>query len=377
MGHGDIPINAKVGSLPPAMQQVIEIARALAVGCSILVLDEPTSSLSRDDTAHLFEIIRHLKSRGTSVIYISHFLEEITEISDTFTVLRDGRSVGHGMTKDTTIEEIIRLMVGRSIDQLYPHSQRPGGEALLSVEGLAGLRKPRAVSFTLHRGEVLGIAGLIGAGRTELLRSLFGLDPIKSGKVKVGIYSGFATPAARWSQSMGMVSEDRSKEGLAVQLSIADNIMMNLRKDASRFGFISPRHQKNVTKHLIDLLGIRAAGSTQRVSSLSGGNQQKVALARLLHEDVDIVLLDEPTRGIDVASKSIIFALIDQLAVGDPARGVEPKAVLMVSSYLPELIGICDRIAVMSRGRLGTPRPATQVDQQMLMAEAIGKGTSS
>ena len=153
--------------------------------------------------------------------------------------------------------------------------------------------------------------------------------------------------------------------------------MMNLRKDTSRFGFISPRYQKKISEHLIDLLGIRAAGSMQRVSSLSGGNQQKIALARLLHEDVDIVLLDEPTRGIDVVSKSNIFALIDRLALGDPAHGVKPKGVLMVSSYLPELIGICDRIAVMSRGSLGTPRPAADVDQQMLMAEAIGKGAYS
>ena len=374
LGHENISIDAKVGSLPLATQQVIEIARALATGCSVLVLDEPTSSLSREDVESLFRMIRRLKAGGTSIIYISHFLEEVKEISDRFTVLRDGRSAGEGSTAETTAEEIVRLMIGRSIDQLYPHSLHKQGGELLSVENLQGVKKPRSASFKLHRGEVLGIAGLIGAGRTELLRSIFGLEQIRNGSIRVGRYSGFATPEKRWSQSIGMVSENRSREGLALHLSIADNIAMNLRRDATWLGFVSPRRLKKRAAESMQLLGIRASTPMQKVETLSGGNQQKVALARLLHEDVDVVILDEPTRGIDVASKSNIYTLIDQLAAGDPERNLKPRGVLVVSSYRPELLGICDSIAVMCRGVLGPVYATESVNQQQLLEEAIGKG---
>ncbi len=374
LGHDNIPIDAHVGSLPLATQQVIEIARALATGCSVLVLDEPTSSLSREDVERLFTTIRRLKAAGTSIIYISHFLEEVQEISDRYTVLRDGCSVGGGMTGGATTGDIVRLMIGRSIDQLYPHSIHEKGEELLSVNDLQGVRKPRSASFALHRGEVLGIAGLIGAGRTELLRSIFGLDKIKNGNIRIGHSSGFAPPEKRWSQSVGMVSENRSREGLAVHLSVIDNIAMNLRRDATRFGFISPRGLRRRAEESMRLLGIRTDTALHSVETLSGGNQQKVALARLLHEDVDIVILDEPTRGIDVASKSNIYSLIDRMAAGDPERKVKPRGVLIVSSYIPELLGICDSIAVMCRGVLGPVYATGSIDQHRLLEEAIGKG---
>jgi ribose transport system ATP-binding protein len=374
LGHENIALDVKVGTLSPAAQQVVEIARALATGCSVLVLDEPTSSLSREDVEHLFLMIRRLKAAGTSIVYISHFLEEVKEISDRYTVLRDGRSVGGGLTGEISTGEIVRLMIGRSIDQLYPHSIHEKGEELLAVEDLQGVSKPRSASFALHRGEVLGIAGLIGAGRTELLRCIFGLDRIRNGTIRIGQSSGFATPQQRWSQSVGMVSENRNREGLALQLTIADNIAMNLRRDAGPLGFVSPRRLKQKAEAAMQLLGIRAGISELKVETLSGGNQQKVALARLLHEDVDIVILDEPTRGIDVASKSNIYALIDQLASGDPERNLKPRGVLVVSSYLPELLGICDSIAVMCRGVLGPVHATENVDQQKLLEEAIGKG---
>jgi len=376
LGHDDIPLKRTVGSLPLARRQVIEIARALAVGCRVLVLDEPTSSLSQHDTVTLFETIRRLKSQGTSIVYISHFLEEVKQISDRFTVLRDGRSVGGGTTSEATLDAIVTMMVGRRINEMYPRSQHTQGELLVEVGNLEGREKPRSVSLTLHRGEVLGLAGLVGAGRSEFLRVLFGIEPIQQGTIKVGVHSGYARPPARWRQRVGMVSEDRSGEGLSVQLSITDNIMMNLSNDANRLGFIRPKGQRETAARLIDLLGIRTSGPHQQVRFLSGGNQQKVALARLLHEDVDVLLLDEPTRGIDVGSKSEIYALIDQLAVGDAVRNIEPKGILMVSSYLPELIGVCDRIAVMCRGVLGPVRPVHEVDPQSLMIEATGQGAA-
>ncbi len=387
LGHENIPLDAKAGTLPLALQQVIEIARALATGCSVLVLDEPTSSLSREDVDRLFGMIRRLKAGDTSVVYISHFLEEVQEISDRFTVLRDGRTVGGGMTGGTGTSEIVRLMIGRSIDQLYPRSVHERGEELLSVDNLQGTHKPHTATFTLHRGEVLGIAGLIGAGRTELLRAIFGLDAIRNGSIRIGMAeaassrpahaghaTGHASPEERWSQSVGMVSENRSGEGLALHLSIADNIAMNLRRDASRFGFVSPRLLKEGAEESMRLLGIRADSASQRVETLSGGNQQKVALARLHHEDVDVVILDEPTRGIDVASKSAIYTLIDRLAAGDPERGVKPRGVLVVSSYIPELLGMCDSIAVMCRGVLGPVHPTGSIDQHSLLEEAVGTG---
>ncbi|MGB6120582.1 MAG: ATP-binding cassette domain-containing protein, partial [Bacteroidota bacterium] len=237
---------------------------------------------------------------------------------------------------------------------------------------LSSLPKPLSASLTLRRGEILGIAGLVGAGRTELLRALFGLAPVKSGTIKLGIYSGSFSPVHRWNQGAGLLSEDRGKEGLAAGLSVADNITMNLRREGGLFGVIFPRRIEKEALRWIRRLGIRARGPAQRVRDLSGGNQQKVAVARLLHEEVDVLLLDEPTRGIDVASKSQIYELIDRLATGDTANSMQPRAILMVSSYLPELLGVCDRIAVMHRGRLGPSRAVSEWDGHRLMLESTG-----
>jgi ribose transport system ATP-binding protein len=221
------------------------------------------------------------------------------------------------------------------------------------------------------------VAGLVGAGRTELLRALFGLAPVRQGTIRLGAYSGPASPSTRWKQGAGLLSEDRGQEGLALSLTVTDNIMMNLQKDAGLFGFLVPSALEAKSRQLIERLGIRARGPGQSAGALSGGNQQKVALARLLHEDVDILLLDEPTRGIDVASKSQIYELMDRLATGDPATSQKPKAIVMVSSYFQELLGVCDRIAVMCRGTLGTARPASDWTPQSLLLEATGHGGTS
>ena len=372
LGHSDMSVDAPVGELSPAAQQLVEIARALACGCRVLVLDEPTSSLAHGDVRKLFELIRRLKQQGLAIVYISHFIEEVTAVSDRFVVLRDGRNAGEGVTTHGSGGQIVSLMVGRTLDDLYPGGRGAIGEPLLHLEKLSPGRLDPA-SLTLHRGEILGIAGLLGAGRTRLLRGLFGLDEVKSGSVKLGVHSGPSDPASWWQHGMGMLSEDRTGEGLATNLNVADNLTLTRLEGPGRGFFVSPARQRNSARHWIERLEIRAAGPAQEISRLSGGNQQKVALARLLHHDVDVLILDEPTRGIDVASKAQIYKLMDDL-VRNPAPGRRAKAVLVVSSYFPELLALCDRIAVMSRGRLSEPRAASEWSEHALIVAASGTG---
>jgi ribose transport system ATP-binding protein len=229
----------------------------------------------------------------------------------------------------------------------------------------------------LHRGEILGIAGLVGAGRTELLRAIFSLDPVRSGHVRVGAYSGGSSPHQRWRQGAGMVSEDRKAEGVALGLGVADNLTLTKLAGMGPASLVMPGQQRSVAARWIRDLAIKCASPAQSVAELSGGNQQKVAIARLLHHDVDVLLLDEPTRGIDVASKAQIYAIVDALVAAEQPAGRAPKAVLLVSSYLPELLGLCDRIAVMRRGRLGEPRPAGEWNEHSLMLAATGTETAA
>ncbi|MCH8119249.1 MAG: sugar ABC transporter ATP-binding protein [Planctomycetes bacterium] len=369
--------DARVSNLSVGSQQLVEIARALAIGCRVLVLDEPTSSLTQQDVKRLFEIIGRLKRQGKAIVYISHFIEEVKRVADRVMVLRDGRVVGSSDVTAITTDEIISLMVGRQVEELYPRSARQAGEVILEIEDLAGLEKPKSASLKLHRGEVLGIAGLVGAGRTELLRSLFGLEPVKRGRIRLGVYTGPASPVRRWMQGAGFLSEDRKEEGLALSLSVADNMTLSKLRGFGPLGLVLPSRQDKATRLWLERLDIRCLGPRQLVSSLSGGNQQKVALARLLLHDVDVLLLDEPTRGIDVAAKALVYKLINALATGSPAEGRKPKAVLMVSSYLPELMGVCDRVAVMCRGKLGPTRRIDEVDEHKLMLEATGQEVSA
>ena len=368
LGRDDIPADAIVGSLSVAAQQLVEIARALAVGCRVLVLDEPTSSLGRADVEHLFALLRHLKSQGHAIVYISHFIEEVKTVADRFIVLRDGKNAGGGGTSAATHDDIVALMVGESVGNLFPRSPRSRGEAILEVTGL----EPGSASFTLHRGEIFGVAGVLGSGRTRLLRTLFGLEPVRSGRVRVGMYSGVAHPHERWLHGMGLLSEDRKEEGLALTLDVADNVTMSKLSPFGPAGLLFPARQRGAASHWIAELAIKCAGPWQKAGELSGGNQQKIAIARLLHHDVDILVLDEPTRGIDVGSKAQIYRLIDAL-VADTANH-KPRAVLMVSSYLPELLGLCDRIAVMQRGRLAQAVPAQSLSEHDLMM-AVTAGT--
>jgi ribose transport system ATP-binding protein len=352
--------------LGPAARQLVEIARALVGDVRLLVLDEPTSSLTHADAQRLFGLIRRLRDRGVTVVYISHFLEEVEQVADRFTVLRDGRSVGGGPVADFSRERIVELMVGRSLNEQFPRVPHSLGEPVLELRDLAGVDLPRGVSLTLHRGEILGLAGIVGAGRTELLRAVFGLDPVRRGQVVVRSVSGpGATPRQRIGQGLGLLSEDRKGEGLALDQTIADNLTYSRLAPYRRGGWLDLRRRRQAVAEWIRQLRIRCAGPEQAVGELSGGSQQKVALGRLLHQEADILLLDEPTRGVDVGSKAEIYRLIGTLA----AQG---KAVLFVSSYLPELLGVCDTLAVMARGRLGPIRPVTAWTPEEVMAQAVG-----
>ncbi len=363
--HPDIVPDALVSDLSPAAQQLVEIARALAVGCRVLVLDEPTSSLSREDAQRLFERVARLKAQGHAVVYISHFLEEVKQAADRYVVLRDGRSVGEGPVAGSRTENIVSLMVGRQVDDLFPRSLRERGELILELSDFG----PGAASLTLHRGEVVGIAGLLGAGRTRLLRSIFGLEPVRQGRIRIATFTGPASPVTRWKQGVGLLSEDRKGEGLALGLSVGDNLTLSKLSALGPAGIVAPARQRAAARRWIERLDVRCRTADQPAGELSGGNQQKVALARLLHHDVDLLVLDEPTRGIDVASKAEVYALVDALVSGREGR---KRAVLMVSSYLPELLGLADRVAVMHRGKLSAARPVAGLDEHRLMLEAMG-----
>jgi ribose transport system ATP-binding protein len=349
LGRPDIAPERLVGDLSVADQQLVEIARAIAVGCRVLVLDEPTSTLGRRDVERLFALIRRLKASGHAIVYISHFIEEVREVCDRIVVLRDGRVAGGGPAT-MAADAIVRLMVGRDVTELFPRTPRSAGEPVLTVTG----RVAGSATCTLRRGEILGIAGLVGAGRTELLRDVF------------------RPPHRRWRQGIGMVSEDRTGEGVALGLDIADNVTLTKLEGLGPAPLVLPSRQRAAADRWIRDLAIKCTSAAQAAVELSGGNQQKVAIARLLHHDVDVLLLDEPTRGIDVGSKAQIYSVIDALVAADQPGGRAPRAILLVSSYLPELLGLCDRIAVMRRGWLGDARPAVDWTEHSLMLEATG-----
>ena len=356
--HADIRPEKRVGDLSVAARQIVEISRALAAQARIILMDEPTSSLQREDVSHLFTLIRKLSAEGISVIYISHFLEEVRQISDRFTVLRDGRTVATGAIATITDDELIAKMVGRTQQNLFPVRTQARGprEAILNVQNLALPPLLKNASFELRRGEILGIAGLMGSGRTPLLRTIFGLERPASGTIEVNqksLPSGRSTPAMRLIEGLGYLSEDRKGDGLTLNQSIADNVTVTRFDSCSRWGWLDLNAQHRQAEKLVNSLKIRTQGTQQEVGSLSGGNQQKVIVARLLHQDADVLLLDEPTRGIDIGSKAQVYETIAECAA-------QNKAVLMVSSYLPELFGMCDRLAVMSRGRLSQVRPVSE-----------------
>jgi ribose transport system ATP-binding protein len=376
--HPDIRPDKKVSDLSVAARQIVEICRAIAAKAKIILMDEPTSSLQRDDVAQLFSLIRRLREDGISVIYISHFLEEVRQIGDRYTVLRDGRSVANGDIAATSDDELIAKMVGRAQQTLFPvrppRTERiERSDVVLQVNDLCAPPLLKHASFELRRGEILGIAGLMGSGRSQLLRSIFGLDRINNGQITINRDSrstNAVTPRIRLIEGVGYLSEDRKGEGLSLNLSVADNVTATKFSTCSRWGWLDLRRQKQQTEKLINALKIKTHGARQSVGVLSGGNQQKVVVARLLHQEADVLLLDEPTRGIDIGSKAQVYETIAQCAA-------QNKAVLMVSSYLPELFGMCDRLAVMSRGLLSEVKPIEQWTPESVLQVAIGSGESA
>ena len=364
VGLDDLDPRATVGRQSVATQQLIEIARALVSNARIILFDEPTSSLPQKDVTRLFEIIRRLKQDGIGIVYISHFLEEVREVSDNYSVLRDGSHVGSGVIDDVSDEQIVSLMVGRDIDNLFPTIPHEPGEPYVQVDRLRGTPYPRSVSVHLRRGEIFGVAGLVGAGRTELLRSIFALDNTTAGSVAVDGAKIAKSVAARKRAGFGLLSEDRKSEGLAQDLSIIENTTMGQLSAYSTLGVVNLRQRDRDATALMKKVEVKAHSGNQSVSELSGGNQQKVAIARILHQEAEILMLDEPTKGIDVGTKAEIYRMMGQLAA-------EGRTVVFVSSYLPELLAVCDRIGVMTRGALREVRDASDWTEDEVMAVAI------
>ncbi len=356
-----IDLDQRVQKLGVADQQMIEIARALMGDAKLIIMDEPTSALASEEVSRLFNVIRELRSAGIAIVYISHFLEELEQIADRITVLRDGRTVGTGKLNEWPRERIVQAMVGRRVEEMYPRVPHAIGTPLLTVTDLKGRSLPKKASLTLHRGEILGIAGLVGAGRTEMLRTLFGLDPHRGGVANLnGVSIERFSPEDWNARRVGLLSEDRKNEGLAQNLSCLANMMLPTVMQTSRLGWLVGSSHERDAARVAAQLKIKWASPRQRVASLSGGNQQKVAMARLLMSNADVLLLDEPTRGIDVGAKVDLYHAIGELA----AKG---KAIIVVSSYLPELFGICDRLAVMCRGVLSDAIDISQLTPEKVM----------
>jgi ribose transport system ATP-binding protein len=366
LGHENLALDRLAGSFSIAEQQIIEIARALLIQPQVLIMDEPTSSLTQADTDRLFDTIGRLRTHGVSIIYISHFLEECRRIADRYTVLKDGETVCTGLMADTGLDHIVTLMTGREVKDLYPRSTHTPGAVVLDVKTAASSPRLKRASLQVRKGEIFGLAGLIGAGRTDLLRTIFALDDLEAGEVcLLENPTGKATPRQRWQQGVGFLSENRKEEGLMLNQSIADNLTLTKMESFGRFGFVDGARQRAVGRRWVEELRVKCRDCTQPIGELSGGNQQKIALARLLEHPARLFLLDEPTRGIDVGSKAQIYQLISELA----AAG---KAVIVVSSYLPELLGLCDTIGVMCRGELTAVRPRQAWSETEIMRVATG-----
>ncbi|UCE43291.1 MAG: sugar ABC transporter ATP-binding protein [Candidatus Aminicenantes bacterium] len=362
--HPEIKSHIPVKKLSVGAKQIVEIARALVGKAKVLIMDEPTSSLTQEDTLRLFQVIRQLKNQGVSIIYISHFLEEVQKVADRFTVLRDGKKIHTGRMEEISVDDLIQMMVGQKFVEMFPRIDHEIGEVVLQLKGLKGKRMATKVDLALRRGEILGVAGLIGAGRTETLRTVFGLDSIEKGTIVVGtIETDKGAPWIRIGQSVGLLSEDRQEEGMALSLSVADNLTLSRFSPYKKWGLLRLKKRREAVEFRLKQAKIKAQDPEQPVFGLSGGNQQKVALARLLHQEADILLLDEPTRGIDVMSKSQIYEWMGKLVQ-------QGKAIIFVSSYLPELLGVCDKIAVFHRGNLIDIRPVPDWDTQSIMTVA-------
>jgi len=368
----DIDINpeARVSTLGIAHQQVVEIAKALSLQSEIIVMDEPTATLTGNEVDKLFNIIRNLKKQGVSIIYISHRLEEIGQIGDRVTVLRDGKKVLTEDVKNVTTDEIIKSMVGREIGSKYPKEDIPIGDELLKVEHLCGKGVCEDVSFNLRRGEILGIAGLVGAGRTEMVQLLFGYRKKDSGRITVnGKYIRVGKPPDAVRAGIGLIPEERRNHGLVVELSVFENATLSILDRFSFLGFVKRRRLDKLVNSVVDKMKIKTPTSRQIVKNLSGGNQQKIVLAKWFLRNCDIYIFDEPTRGIDVGGKIEIYRLIENLARNG-------AGIMMISSELSEVLNISDRILVMYNGKIVREFNRGKANQEDVLSYALGADRS-
>lgn len=360
----DEDVNTPMGELGVARQQMVEIAKALMQDASILILDEPTAALTRKECEHLFEIMEELKAKGVGMVFISHHLDEIARVGDVVTVLRDGKYIDT-IDAQAPESELVRLMVGRNIENQFPRVAQEPGKTLLKVDHLTRAGAIDDVSFEVHAGEVVGLAGLVGAGRTEVIRAIFGADAYDSGSVAV---DGQALPKADIARTIaagvGLVPEDRRTQGLILEASVAENLGLATMVPTSKFGFADLKGQTKRENETAKKLRIRMANVDQAAGSLSGGNQQKIVFGKWSMANVKVLLLDEPTRGVDVGARVEIYELINEIT----ANG---GAVLMASSDLPEVLGMSDRVLVMSNGRLSGGMPAKEATQEKVMSLAV------
>jgi len=358
----DLDVRARVDELSVARQQMVEIAKALSLDARVIIMDEPTSALTERETEALFDIIARLKSHGVAVVYISHRLDEIFRVADRVTVLRDGRLVGTLPVAQATQPQLISMMVGRELTTLFPKESVEIGDPVLEVRHLRRNGALEDISFVLRRHEILGLAGLVGAGRTELVRILFGADSLDGGEILLeGRPVRIRSPRDAIRLGMGFVTEDRKLQGLVLGMNVRENETLASLGQVSQLGFLNLGRERTLAARLVDQLGVRTPSVEQEVANLSGGNQQKVVIAKWLATRARILILDEPTRGIDVGAKAEVHALMSRLAT----QGV---SILMISSELPEILGMSDRILVMRQGRLSGEFTREQATQEAILA---------
>jgi rhamnose transport system ATP-binding protein len=365
-GRLGVPIDPSRAAegLSIADQQIIEIAKAISLDARVLVMDEPTAALSGVEVERLFAVARALRDKGTGILFISHRFDEVFDLCDRITVMRDGRYIATHRTAEVTVEKIVREMVGRDIGTLFPKAEADIGHTVLKVDGLSRSGVFRDISFDVRAGEIVALAGLVGAGRTEVARAVFGIDPYDSGQVSVeGKPLKARNPQAAIAAGLGFVPEDRRKQGLVMNLSVARNVTLTLRNKFVTAGLINGGKERAAAKEWSKRLQVKAGSQEHAVSTLSGGNQQKVVLAKWLATDPKLLIIDEPTRGIDVGTKSEVHRLISDLA----GRGI---AILMISSELPEVLGMADRVLVMREGRITAQLDRADADPESVMHAA-------
>ncbi|MCE7041795.1 sugar ABC transporter ATP-binding protein [Dyadobacter sp. CY312] len=361
----DISPYIKMKYLSVAQMQMVEIAKAISNDAKVIIMDEPTSAISDKEVSTLFRIIRDLKVKGVAIIYISHKMDEIFKISDTITVLRDGKYIGTKSAAELDNGSLIKMMVGREIESMFPESNTQKGKRVLSVKNLNKKGKFTDINFEVHTGEILGIAGLMGAGRTEVARAIYGLDKLDSGEIYInGEHVKVKSADEAVKKGIGYVSEDRKGLGFIPQMSVLKNMTLASLSNHRQGIFINPKSENTVTEAMVENLKVKSSGVNQKVTHLSGGNQQKVVIGKVLLSSPKVIILDEPTRGVDVGAKFEIYKLIHDLA----AKGI---AVIMISSELPEILGMSDRILVLSKGKQTAMLSKEEATQELIMKYAV------